>query len=108
MVRSSSSAPSTSIRAIAARSRAPVIVTLGAAGAVVVATGGQVEVVAARSVPVVDTTGAGDTFNGVLGTRLGTGDSLIVAVRAATVAASLSVSFRGARGSSPARQLNQR
>lgn len=95
-------------RSIATRSGAPVVVTLGAEGALVVSPGGQVEVVAARPVAVVDTTGAGDTFNGVLGTRLGTGDSLIVAVRAATVAASLSVSFAGARGYSPARQLNQR
>lgn len=95
-------------RSIAARSGAPVVVTLGADGALVVSPDGQVEVVAARHVAVVDTTGAGDTFNGVLGTRLGTGDSLIVAVRAATVAASLSVSAPGARGYSPARGLNQR
>ncbi|MDQ2725608.1 MAG: PfkB family carbohydrate kinase [Actinomycetota bacterium] len=86
-------------RSIAARSGAPVVVTLGAGGALVVNADGQVEMVAVSPVTVVDTTGAGDTFNGVLGARLGAGDGLMAAVRAATAAASLSVSFAGARRS---------
>jgi ribokinase len=85
-------------RSIAVRSGAPVVVTLGAKGALVVDAGGHVEQVATRQVAVVDTTGAGDVFNGVLATRLGAGDHLIDAVRAATDAASLSVSIAGARG----------
>lgn len=90
-------------RFIAERSGSPVVVTLGAGGALVVDAGGQVELVAAPPAAVVDTTGAGDTFNGVLITRLGAGDRLLVAVRAATVAASLSVAFPGARGYWPGR-----
>lgn len=89
-------------RSIATRSGAPVVVTLGGDGVLVVNPGGPLEHVAAHRVRVVDTTGAGDTFTGVLGARLGAGDSLMVAVRAATVTASLSVSFAGARGYLPA------
>ena len=80
---------------IAGRSGAPVVVTVGAEGALVVDAGGHVELVAASPVSVVDTTGAGDVFNGVLCARLGAGDPLLDAVRAATDAASQSVSFAG-------------
>ena len=46
---------------------------------------------------VLDTTGAGDTFNGVLAAHLAAGTPSEVAVRTAVVAASLSVSRLGAR-----------
>ena len=53
------------------------------------------------SVDVVDTTGAGDAFNGFLGASLAAGDSLRRAVEVATVAGSLSTTAEGARGEVP-------
>ena len=52
---------------------------------------------------VVDTTGAGDTFNGVLATWLAGGASLEDAIVAANAAASLSVGAAGAREGMPRR-----
>ena len=57
--------------------------------------------VPAPSVEVRDTTGAGDTFNGVLAARLAGGDSVEQAVPVAIAAASLSVAAVGARGGMP-------
>ena len=82
--------------------RAPVIVTLGGDGCAVRLPDGAVTAIPApTSVSVVDTTGAGDTFNGVLATRLAAGDDILVAVKTAVVAASLSVGAAGARGGMP-------
>lgn len=53
------------------------------------------------SVPVTDTTGAGDILNGFLGARLGDGASLSEALEAATVAASLATREEGARNGIP-------
>lgn len=86
-------------RAVGKRTGAPVVVTLGGDGALVVDSG--VEHVPARPGPVRDTTGAGDTFNGVLATRLAAGDGLAEAVRTAVLAASLSVAQVGARSGMP-------
>lgn len=80
--------------------RQNVIETLGSRGCRLRATG---EVVPAFSVEAVDTTGAGDTFNGVLAAALAQGVSLSRAVRAANAAAGLSVMRRGAVGSIPSR-----
>lgn len=89
-------------RAITARSRAPVVVTLGGAGALVLdVDGGAPDRVPPGVAAVRDTTGAGDTFNGVLATRLAAGDGLACAVRTATVAASMSVASVGARTGMP-------
>ena len=65
------------------------------------------EQVAAPPVPVVDTTGAGDCFNGVLVAGLAWETELSDAVRDAVVAASLSVGTAGAREGMPdaARQI---
>ena len=49
----------------------------------------------------VDTTGAGDTFNGALAHALTTNQSLSEAVEFANVAASLSVEKFGAQGGMP-------
>ncbi|SEO23711.1 ribokinase [Halogranum amylolyticum] len=49
----------------------------------------------------VDTTGAGDTFNGYLAAELSRGASLRAAVETATVAASLSIETAGAQSSIP-------
>ena len=86
---------------IAARSRQAVVVTQGADGVLVVDSGPAPRHVPAPAVEVRDTTGAGDTFNGVLAARLANGDSLDVAVPFAVAAASLSVTEVGARGGMP-------
>ncbi|SDM54720.1 ribokinase [Halogranum gelatinilyticum] len=49
----------------------------------------------------VDTTGAGDTFNGYLAAELARGSSLRAAVEVATVAASMSIESAGAQASIP-------
>jgi ribokinase len=61
----------------------------------------EVERVRAPVVPVVDTTGAGDCFNGVLAAELAWGTELVTAVRTAVVAAALSVGVAGAREGMP-------
>jgi ribokinase len=89
-------------RAIAARTGAPAVVTLGERGALV--TDGQtVQHVPTPRVDVVDTTGAGDTFVGALAAELSIGRPLIDAVRFAVLAASLSVRVAGAREGMPSR-----
>ena len=76
-------------RSLAARTGASIIVTLGGEGALLVSPDGRAEKVPPLSVAVRDTTGAGDTFNGVLATRLALGDNLGYAVRVASTAAAL-------------------
>ena len=85
---------------VAAISRQPVVVTQGADGVLVV-TGDSVLHIPAPSVSVRDTTGAGDTFNGVLAARLAAGDDLGTAVPYAVAAAALSVTEVGARVGMP-------
>jgi len=79
-----------------------VLVTLGARGVFVV-TGDHSEMVPAFSVTAVDTTAAGDVFNGVLAVALAEGKNLNEAVRYASAAAALSVTKLGAQASAPKR-----
>jgi ribokinase len=79
-----------------------VIVTRGARGAVVVSDAGVTRVPAFRVRPV-DTTAAGDVFNGALAVALGGGRALPDAVRFAAAAAALSVTRPGAQPSVPRR-----
>jgi ribokinase len=88
-------------RALVERTSAPVVVTLGGDGALVLVPGEDAQHVPPRPARVRDTTGAGDTFNGVLASRLAAGDALGAAVQVATVAASLSVAHVGAREGMP-------
>lgn len=90
-----------SARALVRCSRAPVVVTLGGDGVMLLTPDGEPERIPSRETTVRDTTGAGDTFNGVLAARLAAGDELGAAVRVATVAASLSVAHVGARTGMP-------
>jgi len=86
--------------ALARLSGAPVIVTRGGDGVLVAAERETFEL-PAPAADVVDTTGAGDTFNGVLAAHLAAGVELGAAVRAANVAAALSVGHTGARSGMP-------
>ncbi|TXR58005.1 ribokinase [Quadrisphaera setariae] len=85
------------------RSATTVVVTLGADGALVATGGAVVRRVPARPAAAVDTTGAGDTFAGVLVALLAEGARLERALAAATTAASLSVERPGAAASMPTR-----
>lgn len=82
---------------------APVVVTAGAAGAVVVERpeAPPLTVPAPAGVTAVDTTGAGDAFNGALATRIAAGDGAAAAARFAVAAAACAVRARGARTGMP-------
>lgn len=86
---------------VAVRTQHPVVVTQGRDGVMVVGVELPGRQVSAPPVAVRDTTGAGDTFNGVLAARLAAGDGLATAVPVAVAAASLSVTEVGARGGMP-------
>ncbi|TNM69475.1 ribokinase [Streptomyces sp. NP160] len=73
------------------------LVTLGAAGS----RWDGLEVPGQRVEHVVDTTGAGDSFCGVLAARLAAGDDRRAAVEAATTAAALTVQHEGAQPAAP-------
>jgi len=73
-----------------------VVVTMGESGALLCNSDGAHHE-KADSVQVVDTTGAGDTFNGVFTATLAAGQSLRNALRLAVAAASLSVQYAGVR-----------
>ena len=79
-----------------------VVITLGAKGAFVYAAGEGV-VVPAVKVDAVDTTAAGDVFNGALAVALTEGQPLAEAVRFASKAAAISVTRMGAQASAPYR-----
>jgi ribokinase len=89
-------------RRLAASGVARVIVTLGWRGAFVFGAG-RGELVAGYPVEAVDTTAAGDVFNGALAVALAEGRDVIGAVRFANAAAALSVTKLGAQPSAPAR-----
>jgi ribokinase len=88
--------PEAAARALAARTGAPVVVTLGERGALVFDATAR-DLVPAPRVHAVDTTGAGDAFNGVLAAELARGRELRAAVEAAVAAAAQSVTRAGAR-----------
>jgi ribokinase len=80
-----------------------VILTLGARGAFV-ATASTRELVPGFTVKAVDSTAAGDVFNGALAVALGEGRALLQAVRFANAAAAISVTRLGAQPSAPGRK----
>lgn len=92
--------PETWARALLSRGPRSVVVTLGAAGALIARPEGTVTV-PSPVVRAVDTTGAGDAFTGALAWRLGTGDDLETAVRFAVRVGAAAVTRTGAQQSFP-------
>lgn len=86
-----------------ARGVQTVIITLGARGAFVATENGG-QLVPGFKVKAVDTTAAGDIFNGALAVALGEGKPLKQAVRFANAAAAISVTRLGAQLSAPTRR----
>jgi ribokinase len=86
-----------------AKGIAIVIITLGFRGAFV-ATDSVRQLVPGFPVTSVDTTAAGDVFNGALAVGLSEGGSLLEAVRFANAAAAISVTRFGAQPSAPQRK----
>jgi ribokinase len=93
--------------ALLARGVQNVIITLGARGALVASRGGK-HLIRAYKAKVVDTTAAGDIFNGTLAVALAEGKPLPDAVRFATAAAAISVTRFGAQTSAPTRKQIER
>ena len=79
------------------------VLTLGAAGAVADGPAGRVHV-PAFAVTVVDTTGAGDAFNGALAVALAERRPIAEALRFASAAAGLACTRRGAQTAMPRRE----
>lgn len=85
-----------------ARGVKTVILTLGSRGAFLAAAGGK-QLVRGFKVKAVDTTAAGDIFNGALAVALAEEKALPAAVRFANAAAAISVTRWGAQPSAPTR-----
>ncbi|MEO7043709.1 MAG: PfkB family carbohydrate kinase, partial [Ferruginibacter sp.] len=79
-----------------------VVVTMGTLGAVICQKG-KIEVIPTQKVETIDTTAAGDTFNGALAVSLSEGKELKEAVQLACIAAAISVTRMGAQSSIPYR-----
>jgi ribokinase len=80
-----------------------VVLKLSSKGAVVLEQGKPAFWVPAFKVTAVDTTAAGDSFNGAFAVALSEGKSAVDAVRFACAAAAISVTRRGAGPSMPQR-----
>lgn len=80
-----------------------VIITLGSAGAFLLE-GGKSEIISAPKVEAVDTTAAGDTFNGALVVALSEGKTIPESIAFANKAATISVTRIGAQSSVPYRK----
>ncbi len=96
--------PADAARLLSGRTGAPVIVTLGARGVIVVGREG-VRPIAPPYTEAVDTTGAGDAFAGALAAEIARGLDLYEAARVAVRAASLSTTAPGARTAMPTRAM---
>jgi ribokinase len=89
---------------LAARHGGPVIVTQGPAGALLADRDRRQRFAGYPAPTLVDTTGAGDAFCGVLAAWLADGAALPEAITAANAAGALSVGAAGARAGMPGRE----
>jgi ribokinase len=89
--------------ALLARGVQNVIITMGARGALVAGADLR-QMIPSFKVKAVDTTAAGDIFNGALALGLAEGRSLLEAARFASAAAAISVTRMGAQTSAPTRK----
>ena len=89
---------------LAVRHHGPIIVTQGPAGALLADRDRRQRFSGYAAESIVDTTGAGDTFCGVLAAWLASGAALPDAITAANAAGSLSVGAAGARSGMPGRE----
>lgn len=92
------------VEKFAARGLHKVLVTLGAAGSVVLESGTSADPavrIAPTVVEAVDTTGAGDAFTGAVAARLAAGDPLVEAARYASIAAALAATKKGTQTAYP-------
>jgi ribokinase len=94
-------------RGLLAMGPSAVVIKLGALGCVV-ATGGMCSSVEGFRVEVVDTTAAGDAFNGAFAVALADGKPLLEAAAFANAAGAVSVTRNGAQASLPAREELER
>lgn len=90
-------------RAIVAMGVDNVVITLGSKGALIYC-GDSCEIIPSHKVNAVDTTAAGDVFNGALVVALSEGKSLKEAVQFACKAGAISVTRVGAQSSAPYRE----
>jgi ribokinase len=94
--------PEAAARALLARGVGTVVVTLGAQGVLACGSGPPVRV-STPAVAAIDTTGAGDAFNGALAVALTEGRPLGDALHFATAAGALACTRRGAQNALPTR-----
>lgn len=100
---SGESEPAVAARVLAARTGAPVIVTLGGEGALLFEAGEAIGL-STLAVEPVDTTGAGDALNGILAAELARGAGLREALRWAMAGASMKTTVAGAQAGLPDRE----
>lgn len=93
--------PEAAMRRLATRCGEAGIVTLGRAGALAFTAAGEVLRAAALPVEAVDTTGAGDTFMGILAAALAEGMALAPALSRACAGASMACLYPGAQAGMP-------
>jgi ribokinase len=86
-----------------ARGAGAVVITMGAAGALLRQNGQTITVPAVKAGPVIDTTGAGDSFNGAIAVALSEGRTLPEALGFACAVAGLKVTRAGAGAGMPHR-----
>ena len=89
--------------ALLARGVRNIIITLGAQGALIKNSALTLHIPAINAGLVIETTGAGDAFNGGLATALAEGMALVEAVKFAIIVAGISVTRPGAAPSMPHR-----